>query len=526
MNRTGWLGLTLGVVLAAAALLLTVRSGDLPLIEPDETRFAQTSVEMLRTGDLVVPRFGDEPRLVKPPLLHWIQSFVFHWSGPTVWAVRLHAFASTLGSLLLAAWIARRRWGPEGGAWAATMLATMPLVLVAGRVGTLDALLAVHVLAVLSLELGFPGGAGPPLRAPCVGALLGLAFLVKGPVGVLLPLLAMLAGRIATGRAPLPSAASLVRGTAAWLVVVLPWALAFVDRVGWSAVKRLLRDEVLARYVHGGTHAGPSWYYLGAVLAGCSPWVAPLLRGLVRAWQRRRDPGAEAAVYSAAGLVAGLSFLSLGRDKLATYMLPLAPLAAFVATWEVGQEVESPKERAGGAAAQAGSVAAIAMLLWFLAGRSAPGAWRSAAVAGAAAHGLAAAVAAYGALRRRPRLVHGSAAAAAWMSLLAATILLVPEIGSKRSVAPLVDNVPELRTRPVVTVEMKVPGLTFYLGRAPEVVSMTALEQRIDRPDAPLYVFAETDLPSAPSRPMAQLREIGRHAKYRVLEESPQASSP
>ena len=52
------------VVLGAAALLLLVRLGVAPLIDPDESRFARTSVEMMESGDLVLPRFGGEPRLV------------------------------------------------------------------------------------------------------------------------------------------------------------------------------------------------------------------------------------------------------------------------------------------------------------------------------------------------------------------------------------------------------------------------------------------------------------------------------
>ena len=41
-------------------------------------------------------------------------------------------------------------------------------------------------------------------RTGAIGALLGLAFLAKGPVGVLGPLIVMLAGRTATGRSVLP----------------------------------------------------------------------------------------------------------------------------------------------------------------------------------------------------------------------------------------------------------------------------------------------------------------------------------
>ena len=59
-------------VLIGAAMLLTVNTCALPLLDPDEARFARTSVEMLRAGDPVVPQFeglhwctGSSPRCFK-----------------------------------------------------------------------------------------------------------------------------------------------------------------------------------------------------------------------------------------------------------------------------------------------------------------------------------------------------------------------------------------------------------------------------------------------------------------------------
>jgi len=59
-------------VVGIAAVLLFAGVTSVPLLDPDESRFARTSVEMLRSGDPVVPLFGGEPRLVKPRLVQWI----------------------------------------------------------------------------------------------------------------------------------------------------------------------------------------------------------------------------------------------------------------------------------------------------------------------------------------------------------------------------------------------------------------------------------------------------------------------
>jgi 4-amino-4-deoxy-L-arabinose transferase len=474
----------------------------------------------------VVPRFGGQPRLVKPPLIHWIQSSLFSLVGPREWAARLHAAAATLGSLLLLGWLAQRHFGPEGRVWAAAAFITMPLVLVPGRVGTLDALLAVHVLAVVALDMTGEDLAGR-YRAPSTGALLGLAFLVKGPVGVILPLLVMLAGRTAAGRNILPSTRSALQAVAAWAAVVLPWGLVFIRRVGLDVTAETLRHEVLERYFAGTAHPQPPWFFLILGAIGFLPWIGPLLIGFVRAWRLRRDPVANTAVYAAAGLLVGFIFFSLGRSKVAGYILPLAPLAALLVTWELGREIEAPRRRTLGPTLLAATLAATAVLLGLAGVPRLAGVERAVAVTGAVCFAAGALVAVGGAVRRRPRWVYGAAAGATAAFFLACTWILFPAIGRTHSAAALIDAVPELSgRRAIVTVEVRVPSLTFYLDRSPEVLEFRQLDERLSRDDRPLLVIVDVDLPSMPPSVAGRLDEVGRQGKYRVFEEKQAAVTP
>lgn len=151
--------LGLGAVVIAAGVLLSLASATVPLLDPDEARFARTSVEMISDGDVVVPHFEGRPRLVKPPLVHWIQSSLFRLFGVGEFAARLHSTLATMLTLWLAGWVAARRFGDEAAVWSAAILATMPLVAVAGFLGTIDALLALPMFAAVALDMT------PPPRA-------------------------------------------------------------------------------------------------------------------------------------------------------------------------------------------------------------------------------------------------------------------------------------------------------------------------------------------------------------------------
>ena len=273
MEENGKLALLATV--AGALLLLFLRLGSYPLLDPDEARFARTSVEMMRSGDYVVPTFEGEPRLVKPPMLHWIQTALFELGGPNEMLARLPAASSTLVSLLLVAWIGWRRFGVEGSAWTAVFFLTAPLVVVVARVGTLDALLSVHVLAVLALELvqhdhtglerygvmgllARPGVARQRARRRRAAA----ADDPRGPHG---------------DRARRDAVAQDRRhDVLAMAAVVLPWGLVFIERIGTKRMLQLLHTETVERTVSGTAHIAPWWYYIAVCLVAFLPWAGPL----------------------------------------------------------------------------------------------------------------------------------------------------------------------------------------------------------------------------------------------------------
>jgi 4-amino-4-deoxy-L-arabinose transferase-like glycosyltransferase len=507
----------LGSVFAVAAVLLLLGADSTPLFDPDESRFARTSVEMLRNGDLVVPSFEGRPRLVKPPLLHWMQAALFGAFGVREGLARLPSIGATLGSMLLLTWLARRRFGPEGAVWVALVFLSFPLVVIVGRLGTLDALLSLHVLAVVVLDLGGPGDR-PGYAAAATGGLIGLALLIKGPVGVILPVLLILAGRTAARRELLSSWRSPVLGILAATAVVLPWGLAFLRRVGGSTVGDTLREQVLERYFVGNDHVSPAWFLVAVMFVGFLPWGAALIAGLIRAGSRWRDPAAGTALYAAAGLVAGLVFFSLGKSKLPTYILPLAPLVALVIAWELGQEVRRARgSRLVTWLLTSSCFALAAGLAWAGLFRLEEGP-KLVALLGAAIFAGGALASMPGAWRGRPRWVYGTVAATGLTFLLVAVIVLPTDLSRRRSAAPLIESVPALAgPTPVAVVDMNLPSLTFYLDRVPEKIGLGQLEARLQPGEELLLVFDERDLARAQPAAMMRLTEIGRQGKYVVF---------
>ena len=70
--------------------------GHLPLLGPDEPRYAQIGREMFLRGDLITPTLGGHPWFEKPALLYWLMIASYKIFGVSEWSARLPAAVAGL----------------------------------------------------------------------------------------------------------------------------------------------------------------------------------------------------------------------------------------------------------------------------------------------------------------------------------------------------------------------------------------------------------------------------------------------
>jgi len=331
LNRDAWWVLIAVVALAAFFL------GSRGLWDPDEGRYTNVAINMLLRGDWLDPhRSLSVGHWTKPPLTYWAIASSLLLFGMNTWAARVPVALAYLLTTWLVSRIARRL-APGREALAALVFATMLLPAIASQLVTTDFILvAFETLAMWSyVELRW--GSGRARWAYVMWAAFGLAFLTKGPPG-LLPLLAVAASEWAMGggrsafRAP---ALLLFAAVALWwfVVVSLRHPLLLPHFLGREVVDRVA-SNTFAR--HG------EWYgwlvvYLPTLLLGTLPWTWPMLRGLRQlptAWRaaRARAPGDGITLFLLAWVVLPLAVFCLSRSRLPLYFLPLCVPLALLAT--------------------------------------------------------------------------------------------------------------------------------------------------------------------------------------------------
>jgi len=335
----GWKpALAVAAAVLGLYLLVAARS---TLWDRDEPRFARAAVEMVQSGDYLVPTFNGGLRPDKPALIYWLMSVPVRLFGPGELACRLPAVLGTVAACLLTWWLGRRLFGGPSGLLAMGALAATPLLLVSGAAATTDAVLLAFILGALALFAPALAGALGWGRAAFIGLALGGALLTKGPVGLALPLLAVGATLLAARRelasagrryvAPLVAAAALGAG------LFLLWAVPANAATGGEFLRRGLGHHVFARMGkalegHGGDYLAYLAYlpyYLLVVAGGFFPWVL-FLPGALSALVGGRLVEPRARALLLAWMATTFAVMTLVATKLPHYLLPIWPALALV----------------------------------------------------------------------------------------------------------------------------------------------------------------------------------------------------
>lgn len=328
-NRTAPL-LLLGLFVCLYLLPLGVR----PLMEPDETRYAEVPREMIRGGDWISPHLNGLRYFEKPPLGYWLNGLSILAFGENGFAIRLPSALSVGLSALAIFWLVRRampRDDPWPGPAAALVFLTSLEVTAVGTFSVLDSMLAAALtltmvcLFLASREAG--GGSRQRRFLMAAGVCCGLAFLLKGFLALVVPALSMggylvwqRRWRDLLGLAWLPLLMA--------VLTALPWSLAihFREADFWNY---FFWHEHVRRFLGGSEaqHSAPFWFFFMSAPAMFLPWTFLLpAAGLgLRRIDQASDDRRALIRFCLSWFCLPFLFFSLSSGKLLTYILPCFP---------------------------------------------------------------------------------------------------------------------------------------------------------------------------------------------------------
>ena len=317
--------LTLAMVLPGLA--------SLPVIDRDEARFAQASVQMADTNDLLNINFQDEARNKKPAFAYWAQTAMietFSRDGENrIWAQRLPSVLAALLTILALYWGGLRMVGRRPALIACALLATSLIFVFEGHIAKTDALLCAST-TVMFASLGRLRSGVWRKEVWAFWVALGLSIMIKGPIGPLLAVLSL--GSLWLWERDLAWARPLLNGGAIALFVLiwLPWGLVMYVVTDGAFFIESLGNDFGGKIVSGQEdHGAPPGSHSLAVWATLWPASLFLLPGLAYAIRSVRSGGDNPVIRSMRlGLCWALPFwvlIEIMPTKLPHYGLPVFP---------------------------------------------------------------------------------------------------------------------------------------------------------------------------------------------------------
>jgi 4-amino-4-deoxy-L-arabinose transferase-like glycosyltransferase len=311
--------------------------GHLPLLGPDEPRYAQVAREMFLRSDLVTPTLGGHTWFEKPALLYWMMIAAYKLFGVNEWTARLGpAFCGLL--TIVAVWIVgREQEFPNFGVYSVLVTATCLGLIVFSRAASFDIVITMTTTWSLAFFLLYelPTTRRKHLLLAGFYAFVGLSLIAKGLVGIVIPFgvvgLYYLFRRAWPGRAVM---LSLFWGVPLALAVSAIWYGPVIEKHGWSFIDEFFVQHHFARYVSNKYHhPQPFYFYPAIILMLVVPWTPFLIWALVkvRKWTWRGDDSLSIVrVFSLAWLVMPVVFFSFSGSKLPGYVLPALPAAGLL----------------------------------------------------------------------------------------------------------------------------------------------------------------------------------------------------
>ena len=331
-------------------LVFGIGLGGQAITEADEAYYAEASREMVVSGDWLTPHFNYEDRWQKPVLYYWLTALVYSAAGPSEGAARLWSALSGAGLVLLVWGMARRAASTRAHAWlAGAITATCYGYFAMARSALPDLPLAFCITLTVGAVFAAFDARGRDARRwwLVAGLATGLGCLMKGPVAVVVPALAIALPWWLERRTLEIRWSDVIAAGGLAAIVALPWYVAMVVRHGTAYVDSFLVGDNLERFTTTRFNdTRPIWFYLPVIAGGLMPWsafgVGAAAAGLASLARRQWRPSRDDIRLLSWSVLPTLFFMaSVGQQP--RYVLPVLPPLAILVARAIGERIEAAR---------------------------------------------------------------------------------------------------------------------------------------------------------------------------------------
>ena len=351
----------------------------IPLVGPDEPRYAQIAREMFLRGDWITPKLGGFDWFEKPALLYWLQIISYKIFGINEFAARFGSAIFGLGTVFYLLLLGKIVQSPkskvqspvttdkgqlttdEFANWLALIAASSIGLIVFSRGASFDIILTFPITASLVGFFIFDRSDKKsfftfhfPLSI--FYFFIGIALIAKGLVGVVFPLAIVGFYYVLSWKLPNKTfILSLIWGTILSLLIAAIWYVPMYQANGWKFINEFFVQHHFQRYLSNKyQHPQPFWFFFLVLPLMTIPWLPFFLASIWEFLQSSKfkvqsskfgHQNCDLRRFAFAWMFVPLVFFSVSGSKLPGYILPALPGALILTALYVGKFVQKSASR-------------------------------------------------------------------------------------------------------------------------------------------------------------------------------------
>lgn len=320
-----------GIVLTAAALFLFLfRINEIPLWSSDEGRYGSIAREMWENKDFIVPQFNHADYLDKPILAPALTALAYGLFGVNNFSTRSIPVVTAILGLLMTYGFTRRLFGRERAFLTIVILTTSIGYVLVGRFAVIDMLMTFVMSASLFCLMTASLGTRREYYLLAY-VFMGLAFLTKGLIGIVLPGLIFFIYLLWTRNFWEIKKMSLGWGIVIVAVIIVPWFTAICLREPEFFDTFIIKQH-FNRFATGSFgRRRPFWFFVPIFFALAFPWSL-FFPAAVSHSLKQKNTDLPKYKFLISWILVVFGFFSIPKSKLPYYLLPLSiPVAILTA---------------------------------------------------------------------------------------------------------------------------------------------------------------------------------------------------
>ena len=312
----------------------------LPPLDRDESRYIQSTVQMLESNDFVNINFLDTPRLKKPPGIYWLQAMsatfiknIFFLDSPPLWSFRLPSAIGASVSIWITFLLGQLLFGRAQGFIASLLLISSPLLIIESHVAKTDSALLASFLFVLYILAKIIFYIEQNIKKPsditilAAWVVLSFSFLIKGPIALFILFLLILFFRFS--REPINyKNFKPVIGIVIFIIIVFPWFMFVQSGNNTDIFLNSIKKDMLLKLISvQESHGAPPGSYLLSSFLTAWPITLFIFPTVIWVFNNKKNKPVKFLLCS---LLPSWLFFEIMPTKLLHYILPLLPSLAIL----------------------------------------------------------------------------------------------------------------------------------------------------------------------------------------------------